>query len=751
MMTEGQEWALSQLEEISAASRHQFEVIAVREPAESAKALAVEISVDCRGYRKEAGGLPLRPRERFVVSIPGEFPLDRPDVTSTHTRFAGFPHVQWGRQICLYQAPDTEWRPDDGMFGYIQRFDEWLAHAARGEFDPVGFPLHPPVAYQSSARAPMVVPRVNAPAPASPWWVGYAQITAETDVRIELGKWLHYQEEIPRTRLAVAILLPTDMPFEYPTTIKELERVLAARNVSADLLQVLLEMAALRNKEGKPLYFVLGSAMRGMSGAAERLQHLACWFVSAEQSALLYTAALRAEESEGKIAATEFATWAETAAISWCEVREERPEIVVSRDQGSPLSWWRGRRVTILGCGAIGSVVAMLITRAGVAKIRLYDHRLVAPGALVRQNYDRRLIGYTKVSATRVTVQAINPDLEVDALHENAVMALRTKAEVLLDAYIVINSTASTRVAAALEKKFRNKETPHPPIASMVFGHRADMGLMTYAVPNGTGITLDLDRRAKIAFANALNGQQMLEEFWPSSPSSDRLFQPEPGCSDPTFIGSAADVFGLTSAMLNMLSRWLTDADDTRSRVYALRSLSRLDKSTLPAEFHLAWTRDRILNDAQQGYQIRISNAAENALMGWIHTSRRRLGECVETGGLLFGQIDEFLKVVWIDEVSGPPPDSLASAAGFVCGVEGTAALNREKIARTRGSIRFVGMWHTHPDGAPRPSCTDLRAMNKLWKLPDFSARHFLMLIIGGGEGWYHVSGNLFARRRRRS
>jgi hypothetical protein len=139
---------------------------------------------------------------------------------------------------------------------------------------------------------------------------------------------------------------------------------------------------------------VLGSAKRGVSGAPERLQYLACWFVSAEQSALLYTAALRAEENEGKLEAAEFAAWAESAAINWCEVREERPEVVIPRDHGSPVSWWRGRRVTLLGCGAIGSVVAMLMARASAAKIRLYDNRLVAPGVLIRQNYSRRLIGY---------------------------------------------------------------------------------------------------------------------------------------------------------------------------------------------------------------------------------------------------------------------------------------------------------------------------------------------------------------------
>jgi hypothetical protein len=39
--------------------------------------------------------------------------------------------------------------------------------------------------------------------------------------------------------------------------------------------------------------------------------------------------------------------------------------------------------------------------------------------------------------------------------------------------------------------------------------------------------------------------------------------------------------------------------------------------------------------------------------------------------------------------------------------------------------------------------------MTKLWKLPDFSARHFLMLIIGSTEGWREMAGYLFARRRR--
>jgi Prokaryotic E2 family A/ThiF family len=570
MNSEGQRWALSQLQEIVDASNEQFELRAVREPAEAGEALEVEVSIDCRGYPKQPNGIPFRARERIVLRIPAEFPLDRPYALFAHTRYASFPHVQWGKQICLYQSSDSEWQPDDGMYGFVQRLDEWLRHTARGEFDPVGFPLHPPVAYRGATFAPTVIPRVDAPVVTPPWWVGYAEITAETEVRAEFGQWHYYNDTLPDTRLAGAILLPTDMPPEYPTKIKDLERILAPRHVSANVIKLLLEMAALRNDEGKPLYFILGAAMRGTSGAADRLQHLACWFISPEQSKLLYTAALRAKEEQGQIAAAEFAQWAETAIINWCTVREERPEIVVSRDQGSALSWWRGRSVTLLGCGAIGSVIAMLLARAGIAKIRLYDNGVVAPGILVRQNYERRQIGYTKVSATKIRLQKITPELEIEDLYTNVVTGLRTNADKIFDADVVINTTASTRVAAALEKYFRDYEGQRPPIASMVLGHRADMSLMTYALPGAPGVTTDLDRRAKIALAGAVTGRVMLDEFWPSQGRAANLFQPEPGCSDPTFVGSAADVYGLSALMLNVLSRWLREAKTGERRAYAL-------------------------------------------------------------------------------------------------------------------------------------------------------------------------------------
>jgi hypothetical protein len=48
-------------------------------------------------------------------------------------------------------------------------------------------------------------------------------------------------------------------------------------------------------------------------------------------------------------------------------------------------------------------------------------------------------------------------------------------------------------------------------------------------------------------------------------------------------------------------------------------------------------------------------------------------------GGLLFGEQDDSAGVIWVSEVSEPPPDSSGSAEEFVCGVEGRS---RRRVPR---------------------------------------------------------------------
>jgi integrative and conjugative element protein (TIGR02256 family) len=741
MTSDGQSVALEQTTRVADQSAGLLEIVEVREPASAGNPLIVDLSIECQGYKQEPAGLKLRARERVRISISALFPLEPPRLDFADKRHAGAPHVQWGSYVCLYQAPQTEWQPEDGMFGFLQRVDQWLTAAAAGELDPVGLPLHPPAVYADDSV--IVIPTVNTPAVGSPWWAGYAVIPTEEERWIELGDWVAYDGDVPEVRLAPAILLPNDMPFEYPTTVSELKQVLEDRLITLNIIQTLMTLGVLRSAKGKPLYFVLGAAMRGTVGEVKR-QHLACWCIDAAQADELREAVLSDNKTELK--AEFFSKWASTAKIDWRRVYEQRPEIVTSRDDGSDAAWWRGRNVAILGCGAIGSSVAMLLTRAGVAKMQLFDKGKVTPGLLVRQQFDRRQLGQAKAAATRFNVRYANPAVRVEASGRDILRMLQDDAavEALCGADAIIDATASRTVAIALEQRLGKKGATRPAIISMALGHTAEHGLLTCAAAGATGTGYDLDRRCKLALARSPDSKAFLDEFWPVQLDRASLFQPEPGCSDPTYRGSATDVVALSSAMLNRASRWM--ANPSSSIAMAMRAPAAEPKPQQRDSLHLVLPPDQIVSEWQHGYEIRLDPDALDALLGWMRRSARLRGPRVETGGILFGEVNELLKTVWISEVTGPPPDSRASASSFVCGTQGVLEMNIEKKSRSRGSIQFIGMWHTHPGGRPDPSETDRQAMKDLLTDVSFQGRNFLMLIVGGSAEVPDMACGLYER-----
>ena len=186
-LTTAQRSALRELESI-AQEGDALEVITVTEPQEEGKALLVEIALSCKGLPQTSDGIRLRQRERFFVFVPADYPFRYPHVWVPHQRWAGWPHVQWTRHLCLYQAPETEWNPVDGMFGFIERLYLWVKRAAVNQLDPVGGPLHPPVAYVSNSSTPLVVPYANTPVVRDEPWIGFGCITDRPHDRIDVTR-----------------------------------------------------------------------------------------------------------------------------------------------------------------------------------------------------------------------------------------------------------------------------------------------------------------------------------------------------------------------------------------------------------------------------------------------------------------------------------------------------------------------------------------------------------------------------------
>jgi integrative and conjugative element protein (TIGR02256 family) len=115
----------------------------------------------------------------------------------------------------------------------------------------------------------------------------------------------------------------------------------------------------------------------------------------------------------------------------------------------------------------------------------------------------------------------------------------------------------------------------------------------------------------------------------------------------------------------------------------------------------------------------------------YVDSSTWRFGRRVETGGILLGERDESLKLMWVDEFSAPPSDSTLTATEFICGTRGTAGLHARRSRMSRGSVQYIGMWHTHPESLPVPSSTDILAMAALSQQTGGLFAHSLMIIIG--------------------
>ena len=132
-------------------------------------------------------------------------------------------------------------------------------------------------------------------------------------------------------------------------------------------------------------------------------------------------------------------------------------------------------------------------------------------------------------------------------------------------------------------------------------------------------------------------------------------------------------------------------------------SLSHLSNETIISDFARTFAGGRRNRLPDVGQCL-------GELTGWIRAAARERSPEHETGGLLFGELDETLGIAWVTNVSGPPQDSDFSAEHFVCGTRGTADLCKDYTHRTRGIVHYVGTWHSHLSALQGPAPPTMRA-----------------------------------------
>ena len=134
-------------------------------------------------------------------------------------------------------------------------------------------------------------------------------------------------------------------------------------------------------------------------------------------------------------------------------------------------------------------------------------------------------------------------------------------------------------------------------------------------------------------------------------------------------------------------------------------------------------------------YKIRMSKDVESGARGWVKQSKRTRSARHETGGLLWGLWDDAINVIWLFDISGPPPDSEHEPGHFLCGVEGTLEEHALRTKQSNGTCGFVGLWHTHPNMSSGQSMIDVSSMTTLVSSMGHNQKRVVMLIFGQSNG----------------
>ena len=309
------------------------------------------------------------------------------------------------------------------------------------------------------------------------------------------------------------------------------------------------------------------------------------------------------------------AAWLEQATTSWMPVMEARPEVTRRRDSGSSAAWLAGKRVLVLGCGALGAPAAEICVRAGAAEVTVADNGVVGPGILVRQPYEDSDIGQFKALALARRLNQIHADERVSALPQDIITTVLTDEMPASQFDLIIDAAANAAVTSRLEYCRAQSPGDWPAVLTMIIGHDARRGIVALARPGASGAGRDILRKLGLAACGDQAGQlaDIRDDFFPESPRAE-FFQPEPGCSDPTFTGSAAETGALAAHLMTagldaLAGRAGPHADQPLSA--AVVRLDAYDGAGVHAGTRwLGWPDDAVAADEAGGYEVRISPAA---------------------------------------------------------------------------------------------------------------------------------------------
>lgn len=404
--------------------------------------------------------------------------------------------------------------------------------------------------------------------------------------------------------------------------------------------------------------------------------------------------------------------------------REEiSPELLrrVAGDDGKALRPW-----TLLGCGSIGSKLAIHLAKCGRGPAAviddgyMYPHNFARHGTLPSGNNVENIWLIPKVDyladALATLKQSTVPhktDIVTHAFDAKSVAMFVAK-----DSFAIVNTTGAASVREALALPAVAESRPRLIEACML--GIGSVGLMAIEGPGANPSAVDLMCEAyRLIHADlSLRG-----EVFNTEAEAIAIGQ---GCAAITMPVSDGRLSSFASPMSEHLRRLQHDGLPDAGEV--------LIGHLAPDGFSQTWIRieiaPRIIIDNGRASLVRLSPDVDKIIHREVAARPHS-----ETGGILVGRYSDVANAFHVVGALPAPPDSKFSGDEFVLGTEGLRPMLEDLIEGSGGALYALGTWHNHlmPSG---PSRKDVRTAVLL-----AIKQHFpLLMLIQTPAGYVHFT-----------
>jgi hypothetical protein len=350
-----------------------------------------------------------------------------------------------------------------------------------------------------------------------------------------------------------------------------------------------------------------------------------------------------------------------------------------------------------IGCGSLGSKIALHIARTGMARFTLVD-----PGSFLPHNNARHALTNDHGVLSGPKAELLARSMLAMGIPATPVSGnILAEPGLLASGRLVIDATASVAV--------RNFLAITPFSGRLANASLYGEGRTGVLAIEGDARMPRIDDLICSMFSTALRDDRLRDRLCTEQNQSVQLGQ---GCDSITVQCPDSRISivaaGMASCLESMFSSRLPQKGSLRVGHVGADGMSinwtcitEGTPTILPAQSDTEW-EVRILHSVVSEMEKRAVSASP-----------------VETGGALIGHISTTLKCLTITDILPPPPDSIMTETLFVLGVKGLRATVRAIQARTNSELTYIGTWHSHPHGGAA-SGTDSKTKVRLLVLRDY-------------------------------